>query len=163
MTTGKPEGASWSEFATSSPRLAGIGEDRFRRYLMGWLATIRPNALPRLHPATPFVAADGRLYVFMEPTSPKGHDLQRNGGYALHCHVPDIIGTGHGEFLVTGFAKLINDATSRDAATAAVVAAHFPEPPPRKLLFELCILDALGTNGEDDPPVWLRWRMTHSA
>ena len=43
-------------------------------------------AHPRVHPVTPIVGS-GKLFVFMEPTSPKGKDLMRDGRYALHCGI----------------------------------------------------------------------------
>ncbi|MGH2405330.1 MAG: pyridoxamine 5'-phosphate oxidase family protein, partial [bacterium] len=50
---------------------------------MAYLATLRGDGAPRVHPVTPIVG-EGRLFLFMEPTSPKGHDLRRDGRYALH-------------------------------------------------------------------------------
>jgi len=50
------------------------------------------------------VVGDGGLFLFMEPTSPKGHDIARRGAYALHCLVPDATGPG-GEFSVRGHGR----------------------------------------------------------
>ncbi len=54
---------------------------------------------------TPIIG-QGHLFVFMEPTSPKGHDLRRDGHYALHCAESDTSG-GSGEFTVRGQAHFI--------------------------------------------------------
>jgi hypothetical protein len=35
------------------------------------------------------ILGENRLFIFMEPTSPKGHDLRRDGRYTLHCSVAD--------------------------------------------------------------------------
>jgi len=42
----------------------------------------------------------------MYPTSPKGHDLRRNGRFAVHAGVESEIG-GNGEVLLTGEAVAI--------------------------------------------------------
>jgi len=70
-----------------------------------------------VHPVTPILGA-GRLFVFMEPTSPKGHDLRRDGRYALHSAVRDTEGS-NGEFIVTGKARLVSDPQTRAVAAAA--------------------------------------------
>jgi hypothetical protein len=148
----------WADVEAEAPALAAIGRERFGKHLMGWLATVRADGAPRLHPVMPFVTADGRLMVFMEPTSPKGHDLQRDGRYALHCHVPDLIGTQHGEFSITGHAVELTDGASRHSAIEAWLEVGFEAAPERYVLFELLGSQALGTSGADDPPQWLRWR-----
>jgi len=147
----------WGEFAAQSPELAAIGAERFRKHLMGWLGTSRADGSVRIHAVTPLVASDGELYLFMEPTSPKGQDLIQRGTYALHCHVPDIMGTWHGEFLATGWAAVAEDARDRQAAAEAFRALGFSDPPDRYMLFKLAVGDASGTAGGDEP-TWLRWR-----
>jgi len=51
----------------------------------------------------------------MYPTSPKGHDLQRDGRYVIHSLVKDMDGTD-GEFMITGRAHLIDDPQMRTLA-----------------------------------------------
>jgi Pyridoxamine 5'-phosphate oxidase len=148
--------ANWGEFADQSPELAGIGAERFRKHLMAWLGTLRPDGAVRVHPATPLLADDGHLYIFMEPTSPKGHDLRQREVYGLHCHVPDSLGTWHGEFVISGRATAVADSEARRAAVRAFCDLGFAEPPDRYVTFELCVNDALGTTGGDEPK-WLRW------
>jgi hypothetical protein len=76
--------ARWSEFALAAPRLA----DAVRRLLhqygpgLGYLATVRADGGPRVHPVSP-VVFDGGLYCFVI-ASPKRSDLERDGRYALH-------------------------------------------------------------------------------
>ncbi len=89
---------SWQNFANAAPELAAFGEKRFKA-APAYLATVRANGMPRVHPVTPIIA-EGHLLLFMEPTSPKGHDLQRGSGYALHCTVADDSG-GEGEFYLS--------------------------------------------------------------
>ena len=68
-----------------------------------YLATVRADGHPRVHPVGLHVRGD-RLVVPMQPSSPKGHDLRRTGRYAVHCSVEDSDG-GAGEVLVTGLAE----------------------------------------------------------
>ena len=142
---------TWHEFAAAHPDLAALGAKRFEGGV-AYLATVRPDGGPRVHPVTPILGA-GRLFVFMEPTSPKGHDLRRDGRYALHAAVSDAGGTG-GEFLLTGRAVLVDDPTTRALAAAAASYA----PADRYTLFELSVDSALGTVYQDGQPVRQRWR-----
>jgi hypothetical protein len=118
-----------------------------------YLATVRSNGAPRVHPVTPIFTADG-LYLFMEPTSPKGVDLRERGWFALHNGVPDNAGTG-GEASVSGVGQPADDAAVREAVAAA---AGYP-PEDRYVLFELRPTD-VRCNGYGDVtlPERLRWR-----
>src|SRR5512139_1481051 len=75
---------SWSEFAADEPRLA----DGIRRLLQqygpgfGYLATVRADGGPRVHPVSPVITDEG-LFCFVID-SPKRRDLERDGRYALH-------------------------------------------------------------------------------
>lgn len=76
--------ASWSEFAAAEPRLAGVIRSLMQQYGpgLGYLATVRPDGGPRVHPVSPVITDDG-LYCFVID-SPKRRDLERDGRYALH-------------------------------------------------------------------------------
>ncbi len=132
---GHGSGVSWGEFATQAPGLAEFGVRRLA-VAPAYLATLDRSGAPRVHPVTPIVG-DGRLFLFMEPTSPKGADIDRRGVYALHCHVPDMNGTG-GEFYVRGRGERIDSAAAR---SAAVGAASY-DPHERYVLFELGVSEA---------------------
>ena len=54
---------------------------------LGYLATIRPDGGPRVHPVSPVVTDDG-LFCFVVD-SPKRRDLERDGRYALHAFPPE--------------------------------------------------------------------------
>ncbi len=82
---------SWQEFAQRAPELAAFGKTRFQSEV-AYLATLRPDGSPRVHPVTPIIGE--QLFLFMEPTSPKGKDLQRDGRYMLHCSVGNSSGGG---------------------------------------------------------------------
>ena len=69
---------------------------------LGFLATVRVDGAPRVHPVCP-IASDAGLHVLVVP-GPKEHDLRRDGRYALHtetCAPPDhedgcmLAGTAH--------------------------------------------------------------------
>ena len=142
--------ATWGEFAAAAPELAAFGTERFGTRV-AFLATVRPDGSPRIHPVTPIIG-EGRLFLFMEPTSPKGHDLRRDGRYALHGSVADDAGSG-GEFSVRGRAVPVDDATGR---AVAVRAASY-SPADRYVLFELSVEGAMSTVYQDGHPVRQRW------
>jgi hypothetical protein len=149
---GAPRAAvGWREFAGQEPELAEFGAARLTA-APAYLATVRRSGQPRVHPVTPILATSG-LFVFMEPTSPKGRDLRDRGWFALHNGVADNAGTG-GEFYVAGSARAVGDRTEWfEAASAASY-----EPADRYLLFELRLTEAR-CNGYGDvvlPPA-RRW------
>jgi Pyridoxamine 5'-phosphate oxidase len=144
--------SSWGVFRAGHPSLAAFGAERLGGP-PAYLATVRPNGTPRVHPVTPIIGAD-HLFLFMEPNSPKGRDLREQGSYALHSAVPDMQGTG-GEFKVSGIATLVED---EDLRAVAVSSARYT-PAERYILFELYITEAR-CNGYGDvtlpsPPRWL--------
>lgn len=134
--------ASWGDFEAQAPALAGFGVERLSA-AAAYLATLRRNRTPRVHPVSPIVGG-GRLFVFMEPTSPKAHDLREREWYALHNGVPDTFGTG-GEFFVAGQAKPLDDPQLRTIASDA--APYRPQD--RYVLFEL-LIDEARCNGYGD-------------
>ena len=123
--------SSWQAFTQQAPDLAEFGYGRFQSGV-AYLGTTRPDGSARVHPVTPIVG--DRLFLFMEPTSPKGKDLQRDPRYSLHCSVEDS-GGGKGEFYVRGQATLVNDTAVRDQA---VLASSYT-PADRYILFVLTV------------------------
>lgn len=128
---------SWQDFTHAEPELAAFGEQRLKNG-PAYLATVRPDGMPRVHPVTPIIA-EGHLLLFMEPTSPKGQDLQRGSGYALHCAVSDNNG-GEGEFRLTGHAFVTADPVMRELATR-----YGYQPREHYILFELAVESAFAT------------------
>ena len=121
---------TWGAFTAAEPELAAFVAERLRA-APSYLATVRARGAPRVRPVTPIFTADG-LYLFMEPTSPKGADLRERGWFALHNGVPDNAGTG-GEASVSGIGHPVNHAAVR--ATVAAAASYGPAD--RYVLFEL--------------------------
>lgn len=145
---------SWQELQEGNSELASFGAGRLGAQRVAYLATVDIAGAPRVHPVTP-ILAPGRLFVFMEPTSPKGQDLERGSRYALHCSVEDEQGGG-GEFRVRGRARRISDPADRDLA--AEHASY--QPKEEYVLFELLVHDAFATTyAEDGTPVRQRWSL----
>jgi hypothetical protein len=142
---------SWQELIDGNPELAAFGAARLLGSAVAYLATVRKDGSPRVHPVTPIIGG-GRLFVFMEPTSPKGFDLRRDGRYAMHCSVEDTEG-GEGEFYLSGRARFVEDGVTRE--TAVRLASYNPKD--RYILFELSVDHALGTTYDDSGPVRQHW------
>lgn len=142
---------TWAEFAAAEPELAAFVSERMHG-APSYLATLRANGAPRVHPVTPVFTDDG-LFVFMEPTSPKGSDLRERASFALHNGVPNTSGTG-GEAALSGTGRRVDD----PAVRATVVAASPYEPADRYELFEL-LPDEVRCNGYGDVtlPERRRW------
>lgn len=141
---------SWQEFTQLAPELAAYGAARFGSGV-AYLATIRPDGGPRVHPVTPILGEE--LFLFMEPASPKGQDLRRDPRFTLHCAVEDMSGGG-GEFYVRGQARLTDDPELRRQAIAA--ASYTPAD--RYILFVLRLDFAFMNQYTDDGSQSRRWR-----
>ena len=143
---------TWGDFAAAEPELAAFVAGRLSA-APSYLATIRANGALRVHPVTPIFTADG-LYLFMEPTSPKGTDLRERGHFALHNGVPDNAGTG-GEASVAGNGHPVDD----PAVRATVVAASTYSPADQYVLFELRPAEVRANGyGDVELPERRRWR-----
>ena len=144
---------AWSELEASDPGMADAGRALFRRTETGeaFLATVRDDAPPRIHPIY-LAIVDGRLVAFLLP-SQKLTDIARDGRYALHAHqdpaAPD-------EFSVRGRARIVDDPAER-AAAAAVWSFEVDES---YMLVEFSIDHAiLGRRGADEwPPRYTSWK-----
>jgi hypothetical protein len=110
---------TWSEFENDAPDLAEAGKKLIYQFGvgLGFLATLRKDGAPRLHPICPTVV-DGHLYALIGPT-PKRADLKRDGRYALHTFPAAEVDD---EFLVTGRAKFIDDPAIADKVRTDLVA-----------------------------------------
>jgi len=131
----RPGTIAWGEFATREPELARFGRERLT-VAPAYLATVRRSGAPRVHPVTPIFTTNG-LFLFMEPTSPKGRDLRERGWFTLHNGVPDNEGTG-GEFSCAGRGFAIDDP---DMWSIAADAASY-SPVESNVLFELKLSEA---------------------
>src|SRR5947199_2892146 len=97
----------WSEFAAERADMAQAGRLLIYQFKvgLGYLATVRKDGGPRVHPVCPVIANDG-LYVFIGNRSPKLGDLLRDGRFALHSFPnPEV----DDEFYVSGRATRVHD------------------------------------------------------
>lgn len=53
-------------------------------FAVAYLATVRRDGAPRLHPFCPIIAG-GRLFAAVPRSSPKGHDLRRDPRCVIHA------------------------------------------------------------------------------
>jgi len=114
--------ATWEAFEAAAPDIAEAAHGRWpgivaldRRepivqpvFEVAYLATIRPDGRPRLHPFCP-VLANGRLFAAIPPQSPKGHDLRRDARCAIHA----LPGPDDDELMILALAREVADDETR--------------------------------------------------
>jgi hypothetical protein len=153
---------SWQEFRRVEPELARQGAELLYHVGVGlaFLATVRTDGGPRLHPMCPLLA-DDRLFAFIVP-SPKRDDLHRDGRYAMHSFPLD---TNEDAFYLTGQAQHVIEPQlrARLGRQFADERSEFSLPPPGddQHLFEFLVSTAMltRTTGHGDPsPQHARWR-----
>jgi hypothetical protein len=92
--------ATWAQFESEAPELASVaarlwpGIAALHRgevvtghspvFSVAYLATVRADGAPRLHPFCPILAG-GRLFAAIPRSSPKGWDLRRDGRCVIHA------------------------------------------------------------------------------
>lgn len=152
---------TWGELRAARADLAEAGRDLLYQFGVGlaFLATVRRDGGPRVHPMCPVIVENG-LYALLVP-SPKRDDLVSDGRYALHAFPP---AANEDAFYVTGRAELRGDATLRSGVVDAFVAERSFDIPRSafadQLLFELlveaCLLTRTTGHGDPDPQhtVW---------
>ncbi len=147
--------ATWATFEDAAPDMAATGRRLIYRRPVGeaFLATVRGDALPRVHPV--YVAIlEGRLFAFLLP-SPKATDLVDDGRFALHAHQDPA---APNEFAVRGRARPIDDESTRIRIGEAW---YFDVNDENHRLFEFdidhAILGARPT-ADDWPPRYTSWR-----
>ena len=153
---------SWAEFSRLEPDLAQQGRQLLYHFGVGlaFLATVRTDGGPRLHPVCPLISEAG-LFAFVIP-SPKQRDLHRDGRYALHSfplpHNEDA-------FYLTGTATKVDDPSARGALSQQFVAERatlgVAPPDEGQHLFVFDVESALltKTDGHGDPrPRHRVWR-----
>jgi hypothetical protein len=100
---------TWSEFERRQPALADAGRAQFYQFGigLGFLATVRPDGGPRVHPVCPVISPAG-LHVHIK-AGPKQRDLRRDGRYALHSEACPPPRQDDG-FAIIGCAREVTDA-----------------------------------------------------
>ena len=150
----------WNDFARQVPELADAGRALLYQFGPGlaYLATVRRDGAPRIHPVCVNIV-DGGLYTLVGP-SPKRQDLLRDGRFALHSFSSPTVDD---EFFLAG--RVVHHASAdlfekvRAAQRATGATSSDTEE-----LFEYHLERALYSRykprGEPDnwPPAYLRWR-----
>jgi hypothetical protein len=149
---------TWGAFAAAAPELAARGRTLLFQFGVGlaFLATVRRDGAPRVHPVCPVLSGD-RLHVLVTPESPKRRDLARDGRFALQSF-PEPKPSGD-EFYVAGRARLVEDEATRAAVLSD--ARHMANA--AEAVFELSIERVLHTRWEhpltpEMRPVRQKWR-----
>jgi hypothetical protein len=148
--------ASWAEFEASQPALAQAGRALVYQFGVGlaFLATVRKDGGPRVHPMCPIIEAGG-MYAFIVP-GPKQSDLHRDGRFALHSFPgPD----NEDAFYCTGTVRPEEDPATRRALAEVFVTERsgvgVPAPAPDHHLFrfdiERCLLTRTTGHGDHAP------------
>lgn len=154
--------ASWAEFEASEPALAEAGRVLLYQFGVGlaFLATVRRDGGPRVHPMCPIIKAGG-MYAFIVP-GPKQADLHRDGRFALHSFpCPD----SEDAFYCTGTVEPEEDPATRESLAGIFVTERsgvgVPAPEPDHHLFrfdiERCLLTRTTGHG-DFAPQHTTWR-----
>ena len=151
--------ASWSDFCADEPRLAEAIRALMQQYGpgLGYLATVRADGGPRVHPVSPVITDDG-LYCFVVD-SPKRRDLERDGRYALHAFPPE---NSDDEAYLAGRATRVTDSE----VIARLAAEMRAEPRIDWRLYEFTVEVAMAVRrgvaptsaGTDDPRARRIWR-----
>jgi general stress protein 26 len=110
--------ATWNEFTQAAPEIAAVGEHLLEKHHLAYLATVRADGAPRVHPVSPFII-EGRLYVATPPSSPKARDQLRDGRYVLHM----LPGENDDEFRIRGHARSVT--ADRERALLRERGSHF--------------------------------------
>ncbi|MEY2570066.1 MAG: hypothetical protein QOE63_416, partial [Acidimicrobiaceae bacterium] len=148
----------WAELEAAAPSIAAKGRALLYQYgpPLGFLATVRPDGGPRLHPFCPIIY-DGHLWAYVLERSPKCRDLRRDPRFALHAMPPEAVDD---ELMIRGRATFV-DAVS-DALRGGIVAAAKPASvgAETEVLFELHldrVMLATYTHRGQWPPVYEKW------
>jgi len=152
---------SWNDLCIEEPELAKLGNNLLFRSRIGlaFLATIRKDGAPRLHPIS-LVTSNGHLYIFIPPTSPKCADLLRDGRYAMQAFPPPQNEEGE-EFYLAGRAECIRDSAIRQA----LIEDTKIQVEENEVLFEILLDRAMykklvNQGTPDEHPIYNKWRAT---
>ena len=128
--------ARWADVAASDPPLAAAAEPLLTTFTLAYLATVRPDGAPRVHPVT-ITLHGGDLWAFLVAGTPKRRDLERDPRYALHSFPRFPAGTVESyvddELVLRGRAEPVDDPELR----SAVAAVHNDTVHKRDRLFRL--------------------------
>ena len=123
---------TWAEFEADDPGLAAAvarhwpGISALQRgdsvgdagdvFSIAYLATVRRDGAPRVHPFCPILAG-GRLFAAIPRSSPKGWDLRRDPRCVIHA----LPGPDDDELCIRAIAREVIDAATRALVRDIVV------------------------------------------
>jgi hypothetical protein len=115
--------ATWHDFARAQPQMAQVLRGILEGIPIAYLATVRKDGSPRVHPFCP-VFANGRMFIAVNENSPKRWDLKNDSRYAMHAlpgkwRESDSGTIGDDEFYATGHVCLVTDEPVRRAVSQA--------------------------------------------
>ena len=153
---------TWTEFSRQQPALADAGRRQFYHFGIGlaFLATVRPDGAPRVHPVCPVISEAGLHLLIV--AGPKRQDLRRDGRYALHSEACPPPHQDDG-FAVAGRVSEVTGAAQRQAVRDQILAERDGKIWPsfdEDVIFELGIERALLTLTQADdqlpagPTIW---------
>ncbi|MET1000362.1 MAG: pyridoxamine 5'-phosphate oxidase family protein [Acidimicrobiia bacterium] len=146
---------SWAEYAAAMPDMAAAGHRLLYQFGpgLGYLATVRADGGPRVHPTCPHVV-EGDLWIFIAAHSPKRSDLDRDDRYALHTFpCVDV----DDEFYVTGRAERVDDTETRERIRRGFVSNTTPEEILYRFTLERALLSTYAPRPAW-PPAYTRWK-----
>jgi hypothetical protein len=125
--------ATWARFETGAPQLAEVASRLWRGvialghdeplpdgepcFAIAYLASVRRDGGPRLHPFCPILAG-GRLFAAIPRSSPKGWDLRRDPRCVIHA----LPGPEDDELCIRAEASEVTGDASTRAMVRGVVA-----------------------------------------
>ena len=125
---------TWAQFADAAPDVAAVAERLWPGitalhrgeaspagepcFSIAYLATVRPDGAPRLHPVCPILAG-GRLFAAVPRSSPKGDDLRRDPRCVIHA----LPGPEDDELCIRARARDVSDDGTARALVVGVVTA----------------------------------------
>jgi hypothetical protein len=153
---------TWTEFQRHQPALADAGRRQFYAFRIGlaFLATIRPDGGPRVHPVCPVIGPAG-LHLLIK-AGPKQADLRRDGRYALHSETCPPPRHDDG-FAIIGRAREVTGTQTAGAVRRQVLAERdgkawpgFDEDLVFELSLERCLLVLTEADGQfpAGPTIW---------
>lgn len=153
----------WSEFAALEPEMAEAGRKLLYQFGigLGYLATLRADGAPRLHPFCPIISGDG-LYGLIIP-GPKQADLRRDGRFSIHACGPI---DRDDEFLVSGVARLAGEdiETVRATFLTAEGAVSTGDETCFEFLIDRALHAAYRPRSEGwAPPAYRSWRLDRQS